>query len=154
MVNHLENGINLFGYLLIDREDDICLNYTNENNWKKEKIAELIADNMFKYADRTRENENEDEYYEVRNAIYENVSINIHVSNEKMSLEEAKNKQILFSIGELNIYESWYGYSEWTIEGYSVDEFKLIGNGGEHDLTEILKGYEGKYIHIICEIVK
>lgn len=63
--------------------------------------------------------------------------------------------QILLSIGALDIFQEWYGYSEWTIMGYDVENFKLISeDGGEHDLEKIFKSYIGKYVHIVIDILE
>lgn len=81
------------------------------------------------------------------------VAVRIYVSNEKISYEEAVKNQILESIGEFIANETWNGYSEYTILGYDVNMFKLVGNNGEHDLTEILKSYIGKFIWFELEVL-
>ena len=86
------------------------------------------------------------------NSLVENVFIKLHVSDKEMTLEEANDKLILASIGELDIFETWYGYSEYTIEGYELESFKLKGNQGEHDLEKILLDYVGKYLIMEVEI--
>lgn len=88
------------------------------------------------------------------NDIIKNVSISLHISDTEITIEEANENQILLSMGELNLGGSYYGYSEWTIEGLSLDKFMLIGNGGEHDLYEIIKGYEGKYMILDIKIYR
>lgn len=81
------------------------------------------------------------------------VAVRIYVSDEKISYEEAVKNQILESIGEFVANETWNGYSEYTILGYDVNMFKLVGNNGEHDLTEILKSYIGKFIWFELEVL-
>ena len=49
----------------------------------------------------------------------------------------------------LEFEEHWYGYSSWTIEGFNTHSFKL----GGHNLLEILKNYEGKWMYLIVDIV-
>lgn len=84
-----------------------------------------------------------------------NVSFRAYFSDNKCTLEDAENNQILASIGGLDLLQEWYGYSEWTIMGYDTVSFKLINekDGGEHDLENILENYEGKYIHILIDIL-
>lgn len=77
------------------------------------------------------------------------VLMRMHFSNEEITLEQAEEKQILSSIGELDIYTEWYGYSEWTILGYNVENFTV----GNHDIEDILKSNEGKYAHILVDIL-
>lgn len=81
------------------------------------------------------------------------VAVRIYASDEKISYEEAVKNQILESIGEFVANETWNGYSEYTILGYDVNMFKLVGNNGEHDLTEILKSYIGKFIWFELEVL-
>lgn len=83
------------------------------------------------------------------------VSFRAYFSDNQCSLEEAENNQILFSIGALDIFQEWYGYSEWTILGYDVENFKLVSeDGGEHDLEQIFKNYIGKYVHIVIDVIE
>ena len=83
------------------------------------------------------------------------VSLRIFFSSDKCSLDDAMNNQILASIGELDILQYWYGYSEYTIEALSIEKFQLISNdGGKHDLKQIFNNYIGKYVHILIEILE
>lgn len=82
------------------------------------------------------------------------VSMRAYFSNNECTLEEAEYNQILLSIGALDILQTWYGYSEWTIMGYSVDNFKLISeDGGEHNLEQIFNSYKDKYVHILIDVL-
>ena len=86
------------------------------------------------------------------NKMINNVFMQIHVSDKEITLEEANNNFILMSLGQLDIYETWYGYSEWTIMGYDLQSFRLVGNDGEHDLNDIFLNYVGKYLILVVEI--
>ena len=86
------------------------------------------------------------------NKMINNVFMQIHVSDKEITLEEANNNCILMSLGQLDIYETWYGYSEWTIMGYDLQSFRLVGNDGEHDLNDIFLNYVGKYLILVVEI--
>lgn len=83
------------------------------------------------------------------------VAMRVYYANDECSLEEAETNFILSSIGCLDIYQIATGYSEWTIMGYDVLNFKLISeDGGGHDLGEIFKNYIGKYVHILIDIIE
>lgn len=86
------------------------------------------------------------------NKMINNVFMQIHVSDKEITLEEANNNFILMSLGQLDIYETWYGYSEWSIMGYDLQSFRLVGNDGEHDLNDIFLNYVGKYLILVVEI--
>ena len=94
----------------------------------------------------------EDDYKIAVNKMINNVFMQIHVSDKEITLEEANNNFILMSLGQLDIYETWYGYSEWTIMGYDLQSFRLVGNDGEHDLNDIFLNYVGKYLILVVEI--
>ena len=48
------------------------------------------------------------------------------------------------SLGGLDLYEEWWGYSEFTVMGYDILNFKLVSkDGGEHDLDKIIRSYRG-----------
>ena len=94
----------------------------------------------------------EDDYKIAVNKMIHNVFMQIHVSDKEITLEEANNNFILMSLGQLDIYETWYGYSEWTIMGYDLHSFRLVGNDGEHDLNDIFLNYVGKYLILVVEI--
>lgn len=83
------------------------------------------------------------------------VAMRIYYSDDKCSLEEAQSNFILSSMGCLDVCQVATGYSEWTILGYDVKNFRLTSeDGGGHDLTEIFKSYIGKYIHILIDVVE
>lgn len=83
------------------------------------------------------------------------ISFRAYFSDNQCSLEDAESNQILLSVGALDIFQEWYGYSEWTIMGYDVENFKLVSeDGGEHDLEKIFKSYIGKYVHIVIDILE
>ena len=94
----------------------------------------------------------EDDHKIAINKMINNVFMQIHVSDKEITLEEANNNCILMSLGQLDIYETWYGYSEWTIMGYDLHSFRLVGNDGEHDLNSIFLNYVGKYLILVVEI--
>lgn len=82
------------------------------------------------------------------------VSFSLFFSDKECSLEEAQSNVALMSIGCLDLYEEWWGYSEYTIMGYDIINFKLVStDGGVHDLEQIFRSYNKKYVHIVMEVL-
>ena len=118
-----------------------------------ENIAKAITENLKEY-ELSKLDTDEDKTQVEASVFIPKVSFRAYFSDNECSLEEAENNQILLSIGALDIFQEWYGYSEWTIMGYDVENFKLISeDGGEHDLEQIFRNYIGKYVHIVIDIL-
>ena len=118
-------------------------------------IHEILTDKIIELGISTNDSlcyNEEDDHTIAINTMVDNVFIQIHVSDKEITLEEANNNFILMSLGQLDIYETWYGYSEWTIMGYDLQSFRLVGNDGEHDLNDIFLNYVGKYLILVVEI--
>ena len=118
-------------------------------------IHEILTDKIIELGISTNDSlcyNEEDDHTITINTMVDNVFIQIHVSDKEITLEEANNNFILMSLGQLDIYETWYGYSEWTIMGYDLQSFRLVGNDGEHDLNDIFLNYVGKYLILVVEI--
>ena len=118
-------------------------------------IHDILTDKIIELGISTNDSlcyNDEDKHILSINTMVDNVFIQIHVSDKEITLEEANNNFILMSLGQLDIYETWYGYSEWTIMGYDLQSFKLVGNDGEHDLNDIFLNYVGKYLILVVEI--
>ena len=118
-------------------------------------IHEILTDKIIELGISTNDSlcyNEEDDHTIAINTMVDNVFMQIHVSDKEITLEEANNNFILMSLGQLDIYETWYGYSEWTIMGYDLQSFRLVGNDGEHDLNDIFLNYVGKYLILIVEI--
>ena len=116
-------------------------------------IHEILSDKIIELGISTNDSlcyNDEDEI--AINTMIDNVFVQIHVSDKEITLEEANNNFILMSLGQLDIYETLYGYSEWTIMGYDLQSFRLVGNDGEHDLNDIFLNYVGKYLILVVEI--
>ena len=120
-------------------------------------LAELIAKEINKEASNCSPSKMDTDEFndQVEASVFiPKVSFRAYFSDNECTLEEAENNQILLSIGELDIFQEWYGYSEWTIMGYDVENFKLTSeDGGEHDLEQIFASYYEKYVHIVIEIL-
>lgn len=146
------------GYVCLNTEDEDYINYINLAGrvtiQPYESLVDRISYDLKEYDTFGEASEEDIECGLSYKSIIENVSIRIYVSDEKISYEKAIENQILSSMGLLTMVESWVGYSEYTIMGYAVDTFELVGNGGTHDLTEILKSYIGKYVWFVVEVIE
>lgn len=145
------------GYVCLQEDEDykdfigLESEYT-ESVWSS--LMDKINEDLKEFNTLKEVSEEEHEMGSIYKSLVPNVSIRIYASDKKISYEKALESQILASIGELSMVESWVGYSEYTIMGYSVDTFELVGNGGKHDLTEILKSYIGKYAWFVVEVIE
>lgn len=142
------------GFVKENEEEGICLVQKCDTDFFHDCfcLATQISNDLEQY----RIEYYNDEYYEVKGVVIPNVSIELYFSEEETTLEKAKENQILSSLGILDIHESWYGYSEFTIEGFYIDKFALVENGsGEgHNFGKILGNYIDKYVHFVLEIMK
>lgn len=105
-------------------------------------LLEKFSDNYDLGIDFEYENESSD--------TIDNVSLQIYESNKPCSLEEAKEGFLNQIDGVLLAVGQAYGYSEYTIEGFSVTSMRI----GGHDLVELVKSKKDKYLHIIFEQIK
>lgn len=119
-------------------------------------LAAKIADAIMRDTSIFEPSKYDDHDITVENSLFiPKVFFRAYFSDRECSLLDAINNQILLSIGALDILECWFGYSEWTIEGYDVENFKLISeNGTGHDLQQIFTNYIGKYVHILIDILE
>ena len=79
-----------------------------------------------------------------------NVKVCIYRCPKECTLEEAEQAIIDKYFGTMEIETQEYGYSEYTIEGFNVDECKI----GNHDLNDILYDKQNRYTILTIERVK
>jgi hypothetical protein len=106
--------------------------------WLPISLSEKLSDNndldaRFEYEDESAE-------------VIRNCKITIYTSPNECTLEEAMSGHIKQMLGQLILVGQAYGYSEYTIEGFNVNEARI----GGHNLDEELKQMSG-YAHIIIE---
>ncbi|MFK3936524.1 hypothetical protein ACI2JA_03280 [Alkalihalobacillus sp. NPDC078783] len=125
------------GFVYLDFEGNACLekNYT---------LSETIASELDWDGDSNHVDDIDSVEVSVRK---ENVSVRLYASDTEKTLEELIEGVVLTTMGALDIYSEWYGWSDWTKDGYDLKNFTI----GNHDLNEILKSYEGKYVHMVFE---
>lgn len=83
-----------------------------------------------------------------RHALIKNCNIRAYFTKKETSLYVAQMAHdIMMYGGDLTTEVSYVGYSEWTITGLDIDEFKI----GGHDLTREFNSHIGEYIHLIIE---
>lgn len=139
----MENTIHLEGWV-VDYAEGMSLKGSTDT------IAEILASVVsLRCNDCNRSGSDFGDLFAKDSMNVPNVLMRMHFSDNQISLEQAEEKQILSSIGELDIYTEWYGYSEWTILGYNVENFTV----GNHDIEQILRSNKGKYVHILVDIM-
>lgn len=145
-----DNKLHISGLLTVDDIDHGYETISITNIGDSLELSDTIAEFLYEFVDRY---ENYDECEEPMlkdDLVCDNVSIEIYATDNKVKLEQAIENKILSSMGELNLLTNYYGWSEFTIEGYSIDKFTI----GGHDLHKIFKSYKGKYVHILVEKVE
>lgn len=75
--------------------------------------------------------------------------VSLFVADKKMSFEKMKESKVLEDLG-LNFEIDYYRWSEWTIDYLYIDELRV----GNHNLIDILRSFERKYIALVIQQVK
>lgn len=75
--------------------------------------------------------------------------VSLFIADKKMSFEKMKESKVLEDLG-LNFEIDYYGWSEWTIDYLYIDELRV----GNHNLIDILRNFERKYIALVIRQVK
>lgn len=130
------------GFVFIDGDEKIELSGIIEKFLEDSKVEYIDYDDSFDYDDWQHK-------YSVK---IPNVSITIFNAPTKVSKDEILEYKILSSLGGILLDSEHYGYSEFTIEGFDITLFKLVGNDGEHDLNRILKLMNGQYVQFTMEV--
>lgn len=123
-----------------------------------EKISRAIEEEIegSEHAPSTAHDNYDEWYIGVDVSMYiSKVAMRFYYSNEKCSLEEAETNFVLSCMGCLDIFQIATGYSEYTITGYSVENFELVSeDGGSHNLETIFRSFIGKYVHILIDVIE
>lgn len=82
--------------------------------------------------------------------IIPNVKVCIYKCPKKCTLEEAQNAIIDKYYGEMSVDSYEYGYSEYTIEGFNIDECTI----GNHNLNDLLYDKQNRYTILTIERLK
>lgn len=90
------------------------------------------------------------DFDEESSATIPNCFIRLYDCEKECSLEGALKGHLQTMFGNAELTGQEYGYSEYTIEGFTVNTFKI---GEAHDLKEIMKSKEGRYIHLLIDQV-
>lgn len=136
----MEN-IHLKGFL-VEYDDDPSFKGTHEN------VAHRIA-NAIKKHEKSKHEPDDD--YKTHYSLYlPKVFVQIYSTKDETTLDEAKEMLILDTVGALDVYTEWYGYSEYTVEGFDVLNFTI----GNHDLHSILKSHLNTYVHFVMSIIE
>ena len=135
-----KNNIHLQGFIRIyDNEVMLDDDYT--------MLSRELGNRLYK-SNQERSNYDKGEGTTEDSLFIPNVFLRIYASDKKISLDEVVEKDVRKMSGDLDLLTEWYGYSEYTIEGYDTVNFTL----GNHHLDQLFKAYEGKYVHILVEV--
>ena len=111
------------------------------------EIGDFIEKNNDKLSSLYDKEVDEDLGYRI-NTREDNIQLRYYISDvEIKSKEEIEEKYLQKLLGSIDISVENIGYSEYTITGYSTENFTL----GGHDLEKIFSNYIGKYVCIIVE---
>lgn len=124
--------------LLEKKEDGLSI--------KWDLLADLFANAVNNEGQSKKESK--DDYNISTSSYVPRVFLKVYSCDKECSLEEAESGFIKKMVGALDILTEWYGYSEYTIEGYSVENFTI----GGHDLEKEFESLVGKYVHFLIEI--
>ena len=78
-----------------------------------------------------------------------NAFFRVYHTKDKTTLEEAMEGFVKRICGAIEAEGESYGYSEVTIEGFSVRELKI----GGHEIQKIINGFPGEYLHVLIDIL-
>ncbi|MEL3959431.1 hypothetical protein NST17_19960 [Caldifermentibacillus hisashii] len=143
--------IHLEGYIKTESDDSELFLSPNPDINYGERIANIIQRKLSRCSYERSKNQKylEDGFTEGTDvSIYiPNVALRMYFSDKKEPLETIQKNVILQTFGGLDVYQKWYGYSEYTIEGFDLINLTI----GNHDLESILRTYLNKYVYIIIE---
>lgn len=132
--------------------------YTHENcevsptkeKWRGENISQLLMNELINlgYKDFITDMTTDvDEWTEDVDVTIPDCKLSLYISKEEIPLIELQTNLIRQMCGDATILSGYYGYSEWTILGYDVNQFTL----GNHDILSILESHDKEYIYLIFE---
>ena len=144
----MKNKILIRGFIGLDYDDNVVVSEDTGSLKSETPLADVILSKIEDNDNLPLSIDGEPDY-EMGGISYSvpNCNISFYISDNKISLEEVSERYTMQLIGGLDVFGENYGYSAWTIMGYDVHRF-MIGN---HDLTQILSSYQGKYINFIME---
>lgn len=142
-----EKKLILIGKLERDYEGNIGIR--QKNKWVN-GLAEEIGDFIEGISNKTSHMYNEDvEEHGLGYSVCtseDNIQLRYYISDDEItSKEEIAEKYLEKILGSIDIALENIGYSEYTITGYDLINFRL----GGHDLEKLFSNYLGKYTCII-----
>lgn len=137
----------LKGWVITRDQGEVSLvkNEDKEYDDYNRELGYLIANALEKLGYTNEVSDEDHENGITKKFIAKNVQMQLFASDIREKLDDIKEKVILDSMGLLDFEEHWYGYSEWTIEGYNIDTLEL----GGHDILNIISGLRGKFIYLV-----
>lgn len=136
----------------IDTDEENIVIIKNGYKWGRVlsvEIGDFIEKNNDKLSSLYDKEVDEDLGYRISTR-EDNIQLRYYISDTKInSKEEIEEKYLEKILGSIDIAVENIGYSEYTITGYSTENFTL----GGHNLEKIFSNYIGKYVCIIVEKV-
>lgn len=144
MTEQIIKGWVVAGEYKSDGEISVVKNEDKEYDYRRE-LGSLIAGALDRLGYLDIASEEDYEAGITKKVTAKDVQMQLFASDTREKLDVIKEKVILDSMGLLEFEEHWFGYSEWTIEGYNIDTLEL----GGHDILNIISGLRGKFIYLV-----
>lgn len=146
------NKILIQGFISTNDEEKIELHNKYSEGFYGEYIGDigtLLEEEISEHEHSKLYREDNEDFDEIGGvSIYlEKASVSFYISDNKISLEEVRNRYTMQLLGALDVYGEYYGYSIYTILGFDLQNFTI----GNHNLTKILSQYKGKYLNFVLE---
>lgn len=133
--------LHLYGWLYRDSDKMLCVGQNRKSNILRDKnIIEEIEKIAKIKVDTT-------EGLGGRRTYIPDARMRAYATDDVCNLDEAIGSLVDKLYGEMFTNVRNTGYSEWTITGLHVEDFRI----GGHDLNAELDRYIGQYIHFILE---
>lgn len=147
----LKRHLHFEGYIKEDYDSDIFLTDKKSTKNNDEMICQedKLACRIAKELTGEEPSYNDEACWDTLNVKIPKCKIMMYFTKQKESLDSVEVNQLKSMLGDITIDASDYGWSEWTIEGFSVDELTI----GGHDLHNILRENCNKYVHIIIDVL-
>ncbi len=132
---------------VVENDDGIVSVKENKKDpdWYAESLPQLI-ENFAESTDNGRVSNVEDGLGGTKAFIFD-ANIYIYFTDNKSTFEEAQESLICELYGVVESDIRLCGYSEYTITGYSLEEFSI----GGHNLQNEISSHMGEYMHFVLE---
>lgn len=139
------NELHITGWLCTDYNGMVATNDDKDNTWSTNKA---IIRQVESFAENNGMTGNYKKGLGGRKSIIDDVNLRIYFTDKECTLDEAVESLLMYQYsGEVKTDIALCGYSEYTITGYSIEDFSI----GGHNLEYELSSHIGEYVHFIME---